>query len=136
MTIGERIKAYRKEKGLSQEQMAEALNVSRQAITKWESGKGLPDIENLIVLSRTFGVSLDEMVGEEASFQEKIGDQKRKRINALTIAMFVFWAAALVKIVLGSIGIGQGTGSHEILMDFVQAGVLVLIGFFCRYLKQ
>ncbi len=136
MTIGERIKAYRKEKGLSQEQMAEALNVSRQAITKWESGKGLPDIENLIVLSRTFGVSLDEMVGEEASFQEKIGDQKRKRINALTIAMFVFWAAALVKIVLGCIGIGQGAGSHEILMDFVQAGVLVLIGFFCRYLKQ
>ena len=136
MTIGERIKAYRKEKGLSQEQMAEALNVSRQAITKWESGKGLPDIENLIVLSRTFGVSLDEMVGEEASFQEKIGDQKRKRINALTIAMFVFWAAALVKIVLGSIGIGQGAGSQEILMDFIQAGVLVLIGFFCRYLKQ
>ena len=136
MTIGERIKAYRKEKGLSQEQMAEALNVSRQAITKWESGKGLPDIENLIGLSRTFGVSLDEMVGEEASFQEKIGDQKRKRINALTIAMFVFWAAALVKIVLGSIGIGQGAGSHEILMDFIQAGVLVLIGFFCRYLKQ
>ena len=76
------------------------------------------------------------MVGEEASFQEKIGDQKRKRINALTIAMFVFWAAALVKIVLGSIGIGQGAGSHEILMDFIQAGVLVLIGFFCRYLKQ
>ena len=76
------------------------------------------------------------MVGEEASFQEKIGDQKRKRINALTIAMFVFWTAALVKIVLGCIGIGQGAGSHEILMDFVQAGVLVPIGFFCRYLKQ
>ena len=136
MTIGERIKAYRKEKGLSQEQLAEALNVSRQAITKWESGKGLPDIENLIVLSRTFGVSLDEMVGEEASFQEKVSDRKRKRVNALTIAMFVFWAAALVKIVLGCIGIGQGAGSHEILMDFVQAGVLILIGFFCRYLRQ
>ena len=136
MTIGERIKAYRKEKGLSQEQLAEALNVSRQAITKWESGKGLPDIENLIVLSRTFGVSLDEMVGEEASFQEKVSARKRKRVNALTIAMFVFWTAALVKIVLGCIGIGQGAGSHEILMDFVQAGVLILIGFFCRYLRQ
>ena len=136
MTIGERIKTYRKEKGLSQEQLAEILNVSRQAITKWESEKGLPDIENLIVLSKTFGVSLDEMVGEDGSFQEKISSQNRRKVNIMTIAMIVFWAAALVKAVIGCIKIGQGEPSSDILMSFVQAGVLVVLGLFCRYLKR
>ncbi len=46
MTIAERIKSLRKQAGLSQEQLTETLNVSRQAITKWETGAGLPDVGN------------------------------------------------------------------------------------------
>ncbi len=135
MNIGERIRTYRKENALSQEQLAEKLNVSRQAITKWESGKGLPDIENLLVLARTFGVSLDELVGEDDSFREKAASQKKIRLNALALAMIVFWVAALVKIVLGCIGIGRGDAAQDVLMYFVQAAVLILIGGFCRYLR-
>ncbi|MEC5189682.1 XRE family transcriptional regulator [Geobacillus thermodenitrificans] len=46
MTLGEKIKKARTEAGLSQEQLSEKLGVSRSAVAKWESGKGLPDIDN------------------------------------------------------------------------------------------
>ena len=48
MSLGETIREQRKKAGLSQEQLAEKLNVSRQAITKWETDKGIPDVANLI----------------------------------------------------------------------------------------
>lgn len=51
MTLGEKIKEARKEHGLSQEQFAEKLCVSRSAVAKWESDKGMPDIENLKAIS-------------------------------------------------------------------------------------
>ena len=54
MKLSEKIKTYRKTFGLSQEQLAEKLNVSRQVITKWETEGGLPEISNLKSTSRTF----------------------------------------------------------------------------------
>lgn len=65
MTIGQRITAKRKELGLSQEALGEALGVSRQAIYKWESDGALPEIEKLIALSRLFGVSVGWLLGVE-----------------------------------------------------------------------
>lgn len=65
MTIGQRITAKRKELGLSQEALGEALGVSRQAIYKWESDSALPEIEKLIALSRLFGVSVGWLLGVE-----------------------------------------------------------------------
>ncbi|MBR5260245.1 MAG: helix-turn-helix transcriptional regulator, partial [Eggerthellaceae bacterium] len=62
MDIGTKIKELRTERGLSQERMAEQLCVSRQAVTKWETGAGAPDVENLIAISRLFGVSTDELL--------------------------------------------------------------------------
>lgn len=56
MSLGEKIREQRKKASLSQEQLAEKLNVSRQAITKWETDKGIPDVANLIAISDTFGL--------------------------------------------------------------------------------
>ena len=64
MKLNEKIKKYRKIFDLSQEQLAEKLNVSRQVITKWESDNGLPDIENLKLLAKTFDVSIDYLLDE------------------------------------------------------------------------
>lgn len=66
MTIGERIKQLRAAQGLSQERLAEKLNVSRSAVAKWESNGGLPEVENLRQLSLAFGISMDELVGNSA----------------------------------------------------------------------
>lgn len=63
MTMGERIKRLRNDKGLSQEKLAEKLNVSRSAVAKWEADGGIPESDNLIQLSAVLGISLDELVG-------------------------------------------------------------------------
>ena len=62
MTLGEKIKSLRKQAHLSQEQLAQRLSVSRQAITKWETDSGTPDIDNLKALSQLFSISIDELL--------------------------------------------------------------------------
>ena len=71
MNFAEKLKELRKQKGISQEQLAEKIYVSRQAITKWESGNGIPDIENLIAISSLFNESLDSLLSEEKSLISK-----------------------------------------------------------------
>lgn len=64
MFFNEKLKMLRKESNLTQEELAERLNVSRQAITKWESGDGTPDIENLKQISILFNTTIDELIKE------------------------------------------------------------------------
>ena len=70
MDFGDKLKQYRLNEGLSQEQLAEKIGVSRQAITKWETKRGLPDVENMIILAELFKLTLDELVLEEVKKQE------------------------------------------------------------------
>lgn len=63
MVLSEKLAALRKKQGYSQQYVAERLNVSRQAISRWEVGSCVPSTENLMELSRLYGVSLDELAG-------------------------------------------------------------------------
>ena len=65
MTLGENLQNLRKEAGLSQEQVAQQLFVSRQTISKWENNLAEPGVENLKALARLYGVTLDRLVGME-----------------------------------------------------------------------
>ncbi|MCR5185749.1 MAG: helix-turn-helix domain-containing protein [Clostridia bacterium] len=69
MFFNEKLRMLRKESGLTQEELADKLNVSRQAITKWESGDGTPDIENLKQISILFNTTIDELVKEDRDVQ-------------------------------------------------------------------
>ena len=71
MLFSEKLKLIRTKNDLTQEELAEKLNVSRQAITKWESGDGIPDIENLKGLSILFDVTIDELVKEDKTIRIK-----------------------------------------------------------------
>ena len=62
MRLPEQIKKYRKQYGLSQEELADKIYVSRQTISNWENNRSYPDIENLLILSGVFEVSLDNLV--------------------------------------------------------------------------
>lgn len=62
MTFAEKLKSIRKQAGMSQEKLAEKLGVSRQAVTKWETDAGIPDIENIMAVSSLFGISIDELL--------------------------------------------------------------------------
>ena len=61
MTLGQRISEYRKKLGISQEELGARLGVSRQAVSKWETDIASPDMENLLALSREFGISVAEL---------------------------------------------------------------------------
>jgi|GEM_PF-1922242 len=72
MKLNEKIKQYRKIFDLSQEQLAEKLNVSRQVITKWENDEGLPDIGNLKSISKLFHISIDYLLDESKKMEYPI----------------------------------------------------------------
>lgn len=66
MNLGEKITQLRKQKGLSQDALAHELNVSRQSISKWETGASVPELDKLVALSDLFQISLDELVRDTA----------------------------------------------------------------------
>lgn len=70
MTLGEKIAKLRTSQNMSQGDLAEKMNVSRQSISKWETDTSVPDLERLIIMSELFGVSIDEMVKDKASVWE------------------------------------------------------------------
>lgn len=78
MKLSEKLKEYRKVFDLSQEQLAEKLNVSRQVITKWESEIGLPEIGNLKALAELFCVSIDYLLDDEKGVEYPIIKEKYK----------------------------------------------------------
>ncbi|MGM9947176.1 helix-turn-helix domain-containing protein [Floccifex sp.] len=87
MEFSQRIKSLRKEKNLTQEQLAQSLHVSRQAVSNWENNRNLPDIEMLIQISSVFDVSLDELLtGKE--LKEKIivdgNESRRAKMNLIS----------------------------------------------------
>lgn len=128
ISLGEKIRDYRKKAGLSQEQLAEELNVSRQAITKWETNKGVPDISNLIAISDEFGVTLDELIKEDAVVKKKIiSDSSSKKWHILVI---IYLIAIVAYIAFFAI-------CHRILMIGFLIATLFMLFFELRiFLKE
>ena len=99
MEFNEKLQELRKQKGITQEELAESLYVSRTAISKWESGRGYPNIDSLKITARFFGVTIDELLsGDELlTIAEEDTKQKEKHFRDLvfglldcSIAMFFF----------------------------------------------
>lgn len=128
MSLGEKIKELRRKAGMSQEQLAEKLNVSRQAITKWETDKGIPDIANLIAISDEFGLSLDELIKGNVSVKKKIiSDSSAKKWHILVIVYLLAVVAY----------IGYFAVCHRILMIGFLIATLFMLFFELRiFIKE
>ncbi len=83
MKLGQNIQSCRKRAGLSQEALAEKLGVSRQAISKWELGEAEPELKNLQLLAKVFGVSVDDLLSEEPTPAAAPATQADSWINSL-----------------------------------------------------
>jgi len=110
MTVSEKLLYYRKKAGLSQLELAERLNLSRQAISRWESGAALPSTDNLKCLSGLYGVSVDFLLDDSA----EPGEEETARPEPLetkedghVLSIPRKWVISLVAAVL-LIGIGIG----------------------------
>ena len=89
MEFNEKLQELRKNKGLTQEELAEALYVSRTAISKWESGRGYPSIDSLKEIAKYFSVTIDELLSsnEVLSIAEEDNKQKEKHLKSLVFGL-------------------------------------------------
>ena len=84
MSIGTNIKKYRHDMGMTQEELAGILCITSQAVSKWESGAGLPDITQVIPLAQALNVSTDALFGFNTdSYDMKLAEEVNKKANAL-----------------------------------------------------
>ena len=100
MAIGNRLYNLRKEKNISQEELANALDVSRQTISKWETGESTPDFNKICPLCEYFGITSDELLsGKQNIIEAKKEDKKAKfaRNLAISVGLYIF---SLVTIIL------------------------------------
>lgn len=91
MDLGKKIMTMRNEKNLSQEQLAEKLNVTRQTISNWENGKFYPDIDSLVNLSKFFNVSLDVLL----SYDDKVLDYLKDSTDIVKSNKNILYAVLL-----------------------------------------
>ena len=98
MEFQEKLQELRKQKGLTQEELAAALYVSRTAISKWESGRGYPNIDSLKAIAKYFGITVDVLLsGEELlTLAEEDNKGKQERVHDLVFGLLDLSAAALL----------------------------------------
>lgn len=105
MTFGEKLKALRIKEEYSQEQLAELLHVSRQAVTKWEGNAGMPDIENIKAVADLFDVTLDSLL-RDAEAVETTDESRCWNISL---------ACAAIGFVIGFLLREMGAGSSRMI---------------------
>ena len=155
MLLGEKLRRLRIARQLSQEQLADKLQVSRQAISKWELGESMPDTENLILLSKFYGVSIDYLLLNELNISSEL---ETKRSSSSPI--FIFGMGGLIigltlsivlwctyqSILMASIGliiqiisvtvvlIKQSELSSQLQRLFLMLSVWMIFPFICFYI--
>ncbi len=89
MEFNEKLQELRKQKGYTQDELAQLLYVSRAAVSKWESGRGYPNIESLKSIAKLFGTTVDELLSSDEilDLAQKNGDEKEKRFQALIFGL-------------------------------------------------
>jgi transcriptional regulator with XRE-family HTH domain len=130
MSIGEKIYEYRTAQNLSQEELAERLEVSRQSVSKWETGAALPELDKLMRMCDIFGVSLDHLAGRTPTTPAPIHAPNEaapyRSLGAVLIGVAIFGAVLLLLL-------AQNIEDLYILLPFL-LGVLAC-GVFCLCLK-
>ncbi len=105
MTFGEKLQALRKARGWSQEELATQINVSRQALSKWESGASVPDTENVVALSRLFGVSTDYLLLENGEDAAQATPTAAPSAESKWPIMRIVWLFTMILAILGKIAL-------------------------------
>ncbi len=151
MNFSSKIIKIRKDNNLTQEELAEKLNVSRQAVSNWENDKNLPDIELLICVSKIFSISLDDLIlgGNMNDIEKKLindgSENKRAKMNLISTfigaflmvlgAVFFFIKSTSVKYVDESEILHENFFLIPMGYLFLFIGLLILIINLVKYLK-
>lgn len=136
MNLCEKLQTLRKEKGMSQENLAEAIGVSRQSVSKWESGQSYPEISKLIALSELFKVSIDSLVKDVEESTNKDNNENNYFDNLKFIMHYEYKSKReLFNLPLIHINIGRGIhvargiiAIGNIAMGLLSIGIIALGG--------
>ena len=115
MSLGERLYELRKKKGLSQEEVAEKLNVTRQSVSKWETDESKPDFDKIVPICELYEISTNELLNgtkeekEEKEVEVINNDNKKKRAIIISIAVFLYFTA-LIWIVVSEVAFNLNEG--------------------------
>ena len=129
MELSEKLQALRTRRGLTQEQLAEQLFVSRTAVSKWESGRGAPSIDSLRAISRFFGVTIDELLSSEelVSLAEAERQADRARTRGMLLGTLDLSALLLIVLPLCGRRTGDVVLSVSLLATDMHAPVLLAV---------
>lgn len=132
MVFHKKLKEERGRKELSQEELANMLNVSRQSISKWEREEGYPNIETLIDLSYIFGVSLDNLLKNDVDLKEKIiKDSKKLKYPKLKMLFDIVYLIGIIAVILGLPVFLLSSISAIIVV--INGVLIILIGLIGKY---
>ena len=126
MSLGERLYELRKKKGLSQEEVAEKLNVTRQSVSKWETDESKPDFDKIVPICELYEISTNELLSgtkeekEEQEVEVINKDNKKKRALIISIAVFLYFLA-LIWIIVSEVSFNLNEG-------FMIGGFFLLCG--------
>lgn len=131
MEFNEKLQELRKARGLTQEELAEALFVSRTAISKWESGRGYPSIDSLKAIAKFFGVSIDMLLSCEEALDLAEKESKRKEIRRRDLVFGLLDVGVALLLFLPFFGQG-GAGNVESvsLLQLTSVSVALRIAYF------
>ena len=134
MNIGEKIYNLRKKKNLSQEDLANILNVSRQTISKWETGESNPDIDKIVPLCNFFEISTDEFLkGRDIVYERKLNkEQKKNKALTFSLCLIIFGIMIILSMMLEELGVNEGIIGSIIMFGLVLIGVLLIYYFMSK----
>lgn len=137
MTLGEKLQTLRKSRGMSQEQLAEQAAVSRQAVSKWELGESVPELEKVVLLSEVFGVTTDYLLKEESRatpLNAPVRDLDRQGI--LTQMFFIISAALMVLGLLWAFASWYADQADFSIWQGMMVQVVGVVCYFAGKLRQ
>ena len=125
MSLSDNLRALRKQKGYSQEQLAERLNVSRQAVSKWESDNGYPEMESLIILSDLFECTIDDLLKNDLTQHNPTAKQAYDKHYSLIAKAYTF--AVVLQILIENLY--NENLANGLFMVFVTIAVGIFVYF-------
>ncbi len=120
MELGEKLQLLRKQKGLTQEELAQALFVSRTAVSKWESGRGYPNIESLRATAKFFDVTVDELLSGDELLTIAEEDTKQKKKHLCDLVFGLLDCSVAMFFLLPFFGIRNGETVREVSLLAVE----------------
>lgn len=136
MELSEKLVALRKKKGLTQEELAQVLYVSRTAVSKWESGRGVPNIESLKAISKYFCVSIDELLSTDELLTIAQEDSKNRESRIRDMVFSLLDVSMILFLFLPLFGQRGAETITEVSLLALDVSLYIKIGYFAVVILQ